>query len=185
MDFKYYTRKFNDSKFQKWTMRIALIALAIVVIYQSVEIHSLSSNSKTIILPPRTPKAFYVSGGYVSKGYAIDMGQYLSQTLLDLSPANYREQLALFMQFVGPSEFNGIKLSLLKQFRALAKLQVSQSFFPGKITVKKGFIYVQGTLMWYMGNNKTKVFNKILKIGFKIKNGEFYVESVSFKKNRV
>ena len=185
MNFKYFKNRLDTSKAQAWTTRIIIIFLCIIVIYQMVVISRLTNDAKTIILPPRVKKAFYVTGSHISKGYAIDMGQYLSQTLLDVSSGDYKTQLGLFLQFVSPSEYNGMELTLLKQFKALAKLQVSQSFFPKRISVKKNDIYVTGSLMWYMGNNHVKVFQKTLIIKYIVENGEFYVKAISFKKNKV
>lgn len=185
MNFKYFKNRMDTTKAQAWTTRIIIIFLCIIVIYQMLVISRLTNDARTIILPPRVKKAFYVTGSNVSKGYAINMGQYLSQTLLDISPGDYKNQLGIFLQFVSPSSYNGMKLTLLKQFKALAKLQVAQSFFPKIISVKKNDIYVTGSLMWYMGSNHVKVFQKTLIIKYIVENGEFYVKAISFKKNNV
>ena len=185
MNFKYFKNRMDTTKAREWTTRIIIIFLCVIVIYQIFIISRLTNNVKTIILPPRVKKAFYITGSSVSKGYLMDMGQYLSQTLLDLSPSNYKSQLGLFLQFVYPSEYNGIKLTLLKQFGALSKLQVSQSFFPNRITIKKNNIYVTGSVIWYMGNNHARVFQKTLIIKYLIQNGEFYVKAISYKKKNI
>ena len=181
MEWKNFKRELDRAILQTWTMRIAVIAMSLVIIVQMFMIFHLTSNSKTIILPPKVKKAFYVSGSHVSKGYAIDMGQYLSQTLLDLTPHNYKTQLNLFLQFAYPPNYNALKTELLVQMKALATLSVSQAFFPQTIKVKHHIIYVGGTLIRVI-TDKSKSYQKTLKIKYLIRNGEFYVQSISYQK---
>ena len=181
MDWRNFKKEFDGAILQAWTLRIVVIAMAIVIVVQTFMILHLTGNSRTIILPPKVNKAFYVTGSHISKGYAIDMGQYLSQTLLDLTPHNYKTQLNLFLQFAYPPNYNSLKTELLMQMKALATLSVAQAFFPQTISVKNHVIYVGGKLIRII-SNKSESYQKILKMKYIIKNGEFYVKSISYKK---
>jgi type IV conjugative transfer system protein TraE len=182
MQWKNFKRDLDKAVLQTWTMRIVVIAMAITIIVQTAIISNLALSSKTIILPPVVKKSFYTVGSKASKGYMVNMGQYLSQTLLDLTPVNYKSQLNMFLQFAYPEYYTGLKIELTKQMKALATLQVSEVFFPNTISTKHHVIYVGGELVRVIGT-KNKSYNKTLKIGYMIKNGEFYVKSVGFKKN--
>ncbi|MHB1696622.1 MAG: TraE/TraK family type IV conjugative transfer system protein [bacterium] len=184
MDWKNFKRQLDRAVLQTWTLRIAVIAMSVVIIVQMFMIARLALNSKTIILPPRVGKAFYVTGSKISKGYMVNMGQYLSQTLLDLTPQNYKAQLNMFLQFAYPADYNALKIELSGQMKALATLSVSQAFFPKTVSVKNHFIYVGGILLRVIGD-KSKSYQKTLKIGYLIKNGELYVKSVSYKKQSI
>jgi len=184
MDWKNFKRQLDLAILQTWTMRIAVIAMAIVIIVQMFMIMHISSNQKIIVLPPKVRKAFYLTGSKFSKGYMVNMGDYLSQKLLDLTPANYKYQLNTFLQFANPPDYNNLKMELLGQMKALAVLSVSQAFFPKTVLVKGHTIYVGGILLRIIGN-KSKSYQKTLKIGYLIKNGELYVKSVSYKKKNV
>jgi len=184
MDWKNFKRQLDLAILQTWTMRIAVIAMAIVIIVQMFMIMRITSNQKIIVLPPKVRKAFYLTGSKFSKGYMVNMGDYLSQKLLDLTPANYKYQLNTFLQFANPSDYNNLKMELLGQMKALALLSVSQAFFPKTVSVKGHTIYVYGILLRIIGN-KSKSYQKTLKIGYLIKNGELNVKSVSYKKENL
>ena len=58
MEWKNFKRELDRAILQTWTMRIAVIAMSLVIIVQMFMIFRLTSNSKTIILPPKVKKSF-------------------------------------------------------------------------------------------------------------------------------
>lgn len=173
--------KFNKSVLKNWILSVVVIVLSSVIIVQTIEIGIMAKDKEFTVLPPVVNTAFTVQGNHYSKGYLIDMGNFISQTVLNVNPKNYESQINLFMQFVNPKDFDSIRLDLLKDYKTLSQLQISQVFYPLSINAGKNVLRVKGNLMRVIGAKSTSE-EKTFIIKYKIVNGEFYVNSIGFAK---
>ena len=173
--------RFNKAVLKNWILTVVVIVLSAVVIAQTIEIGMMAENKEFTVLPPVVNNAFTVQGNHYSKGYLIDMGSFISQTVLNVNPKNYKNQIGLFMQFVNPKNFDEIKLDLMKDYKTLSTLQISQVFYPLSISSDKNVLSVKGNLIRTIGAKSTSE-GKTFIIKYKIINGEFYVSSIGFAK---
>lgn len=179
MNSKYFKTKLDRTILENWTLRISIIALSLCVVILAVFLSINMTKQRTIILPPRVTKQFWVSGNHVSLGYLSQMGYYLAQTLLNITPQNYKTQLDNFMVYVYPPDYNSLNIPLSSQLKSIAELDISQVFYPiGNASVRGDKIFIYGELIRFSDNTNIKK-KKYVVIKFKIQNGRFYVKNVS------
>ena len=166
--------------FESYTLRFVAAALAIVVIAQMVFIGIIIGKQKTIVLPPRVSRSFWVAGNKVSQGYLIQMGNYLSQTVLNFTPKDYKEQLGNFMVYVLPSRYKAINTALESQIKSVTTLGVSSVFYPTKTTIKGNTITITGVTHSFKGAKLTGSQETVI-LGFRIVDGRFYISKILVK----
>ena len=180
MNLSNFKTKMDKTVMESYTLRFIVVVLALVIIAQIVFIGIIIGKQKTIVLPPRVSRSFWVAGGKVSQGYLIQMGDYLSQTVLNFTPKDYKEQLGNFMVYVLPSRYKAIDTALESQIKSVTTLGVSSVFYPTKTLVKGNTITIIGVTHSFKGK-KMKGSQKIVKLGFRVINGRFYVSKILTK----
>ena len=175
-----FQTKLDKTILNSWTLRIVVIAQSIVIIALLVFNFIEQSQQKTIMLPPKITKDFWVAGDIVSKGYMIQMGSYLSQTLLDFTPKTYLNSVHNFLIYVYPASYGYLDTHITEQLHTVTELGVSQIFYPQvyKFDLKKSLMVIQGQLVRFSNKHKTAK-EKYFLIKYLMRNGRFYVTAVS------
>ncbi len=179
MNFSGFKAKWDRTVVEVWTLRIVILALVAANIVLTVSLIIKSSNQKTVILPPVVSKPFWATDSAVSRGYLYDMGRYLSQNLLTFSPETYNQSLSVFMKFVSPKDYKYIHLRLEAQLQDISSLNVSEVFYPQRISFKFRKIIVHGILSRFGSDKKSISKQKTIIFRYLIVAGRFYVTSIS------
>lgn len=180
MNLTNFKTRMDKTIFESYTLRFIVAALAIVVIAQMIFIGIIIGKQKTIVLPPRVSRSFWVAGGKVSQGYLIQMGDYLSQTVLNFTPKDYKEQLGNFMIYVLPARYKAINTALESQIKSVTTLGVSSVFYPTKTTIKGNTITIIGVNHSFKGKKMTGSQETVI-LGYKVVNGRFYISKILVK----
>ena len=180
MNLTNFKTRMDKTIFESYTLRFIVAALAIVVIAQMIFIGIIIGKQKTIVLPPRVSRSFWVAGGKVSQGYLIQMGDYLSQTVLNFTPKDYEEQLGNFMVYVLPARYKAINTALESQIKSVTTLGVSSVFYPTKTTIKGNTITIIGVNHSFKGKKMTGSQETVI-LGYKVVNGRFYISKILVK----
>lgn len=180
MNLSNFKTKMDKTLIEAYTLRFVVFVLAIIIIAQIVFIGVIIGKQKTIVLPPRVSRSFWVAGNKVSQGYLIQMGDYLSQTILNFTPKDYKEQLGNFMVYVLPSRYKAINTALESQIRSVTALGVSSVFYPTKTLIKGNTIKIIGVTHNFKGKKLTGSQETVV-LGFRIINGRFYVSKILTK----
>ena len=180
MNLTNFKTKMDKTIFESYTLRFVVSALAIVVIAQMIFIGIIIGKQKTIVLPPRVSRSFWVAGNRVSQGYLIQMGDYLSQTVLNFTPKDYKEQLGNFMVYVLPARYKAINTALESQIKSVTTLGVSSVFYPTRTIIKGNTLTVTGVTHRFKGGKLTGS-QEIVVLGYRIVNGRFYISKILVK----
>jgi hypothetical protein len=108
------------------------------------------------------------------------MGDYLSQTTLNITPSDYKIQLNNFMIYVLPARYKSIHVAMTSQMKDVATLGVSSVFYPTNTKIKGGKIIIKGTTI-NIRRRKIHSSNKTVFLGFRILNGRFFISSIMVK----
>ncbi len=180
MDAKYFKTKMDKTAVEAYTLRFVIIVLAVVIIAEAVFMGIIVENRRTVVLPPRVSKQFWVAGNRVSRGYLIQMGNYLSQTLLNFTPKDYKTQLGNFMIYVLPARFKSIRTALDNQMQAVTQLGVSSVFYPTATKIKGNKIIITGINHTFK-RSIAKDKQENITLMFVILNGRFYITKIQVK----
>ena len=183
MLFNKFKSLWDNTVAEVWTLRIVIISLTAIILFLLGVIVVQKTDTRTIIVPIGMQKKFWVAGNYVSKSYLTQMGDYLSSDIMTFSPSSFKTSLGIFLHFVPPARYHIMQETLLNQIEKVTELNISQVFYPQRITVKGNRIIVNGNLSEFGGTSKKDVTNvsKTITIYFKIINGRFYVENINVK----
>jgi conjugal transfer pilus assembly protein TraE len=180
VDAKYLKTKMDKTIVEAYTLRFIVIVLAVVIIAEAVFIGIVVENRRTVVLPPRVSKQFWVAGNRVSEGYLTQMGDYLSQTILNFTPKDYKIQLGNFMLYVLPARYKSIRTALNNQMQAVTQLGVSSVFYPTNTKIKDSQIIITGVNHTFKKSIAKDKQKKVI-ITFAILNGRFYITKIQVK----
>ncbi len=182
MDSKYLKTKMDKTIVEAYTLRFAVIVLAVVIIAETIFMGIIVENRRTVVLPPRVSKQFWVAGNKVSAGYLIQMGDYLSQTILNFTPKDYKIQLGNFMVYVLPARFKSMRTALEAQMQAVTQLGVSSVFYPTGTKINGDNIIITGVNHTFKKKISSDKSKQVI-LTFRILNGRFYITKIQVKRS--
>lgn len=156
--------------------------LAVALLLMSFTIYSLYSKKSVIVLPPKVDKEFWVSGDTLSTSYLEQVGYFIADRIMSVSPQNVDRSLDAVKPFftTDPDKLKALDEVFIKIAQTIKENDYYQSFYPLRFYVdKKGnSLVIEGVVrkmagMQYIGEERKRV-----EIKFIIKNGRFFVESI-------
>jgi conjugal transfer pilus assembly protein TraE len=183
-NFKYFSgfeRLVKEVRFQA----IIIYALLFIVLLQGIMLYRTASNREVIVIPPKVDKEFWVSGQSLSYAYMEQVGVYLADSLLSVSPANVDQALSRIMPFLttDPAQVKEIRDSFAGYSKAVKENDWWQSFYPMKVIVddKHNKIDVHGVLRKMTGNVYVgQESNKVISFNYEVRNGRLIITGVKF-----
>jgi conjugal transfer pilus assembly protein TraE len=176
-----YKFKLDRYIYENWTFRIVTLILTGIIVFEGYLISEKVNNQKVIVLPPKISKPFWVTGNIVSKSYLEQMGQFVAFYLFDISKNTAKYSVENILTYVEPDFYGKVKAMLYNQIQYISENDISRVFYPSKITVQKGTITVVGIIKDLIGNNVVNTKQIKLVIGYKIKQGRFWINSIIVK----
>jgi len=180
-----YKFKLDKYIYENWTFRIVTIVLLAVIVYQTILLGDKINNQRVVILPPKITKPFWVSGNKISKVYLEQMGQFIAFYLFDVDTHTAKISVENILPYVEPNFYNKVKEILYSQVKYIIDNDIARVFYPSSIDVhKKGIIKVVGILKDIIGNKIVSSRQIELNIGYKIKEGRFWIVSIVSKEKK-
>jgi len=162
-----------------------IIALALVIITQTIVLVVTVSNKTIVILPPKVDKEFYVVGNTLSKSYLEQVAFYLSDRILSVSPTNANISFEIVAPFLSTNidEQQVIKKTLKEQAKLVIAENLFQSFYPNKFFVneKDSIMSVTGVLRKFIGDMFVQSKEQKVDYHYKIKSGRLIITGVDIK----
>ncbi len=178
-----YKFKLDKYIYENWTFRITTTILVGIIAYQTWLIGEKANNQKVVVLPPKVTKSFWVSGNQVSKSYLEQMAQMIAFYLFNISPNTAKLSVDNILLYVEPQFYSKVKTLLYKQVKYIQENDISRVFYPSIIKVDKpGLIQVIGVKRDIIGNKIVSQDQIELDIGYRIKQGRFWINSIIVKK---
>lgn len=187
MDLKKYIKNneqlVSNNKFLKFIISL----LCFVIIFCVYEIGTVSNNQKTILIPMGLSNKISVGNTYIDEEYLQAMGVYISTLLYSTTPTSVKTQYQILTSLFDEDAYKEYGEELLKTASSHSKNMVSLSMKINKITIEtspKQYIKINLNVDKYIfGAKSEQSFTHTIQIGFIIKNGKFYINSLTEEKN--
>ena len=177
-----YKFKLDKYIYENWTFRIITLVLVGVIVYEAWIIGEKAQNQRVIVLPPKVTKPFWVAGNKISKSYLEQMGQFIAYYLFDISPETAKISVENILPYVEPQFYSKVKAMLYQQVDYITQNDISRVFYPSIVKVNQpGIIKVVGIVKDIIGNKVVSQQQIELDIGYKIKEGRFWINSIVVK----
>lgn len=163
-------------------LALSNIALSIALAVIGVLFANLAGRKVVVILPPKVDKEFWVSGRKVSNTYLEQVGLFIADRLMSVSPSNVEDSLASIYPFLTtePTTLKKLKSFFAEYISEIKENSYWQSFYPMRVDIvpKNRKIVVRGIVKKLSGNVYLGEERKSVEITFRIKNGRFLVEKL-------
>lgn len=167
------------------TQRFLLVIIGIMgaaIIVLSFTMYKTSMVSRTLVLPPKVDKEFWVSGSAMSQSYYEQVGFYIADRIMSVSPATAESSYDTLLPFFSSNsiELAAIKKKLKEQAEFIKKENIYQVFYPTEAIpdVRKRVLSVNGSLRKYIGEMYIHELETRLDIVFDIINGRFVIKKL-------
>lgn len=165
---------------------IVIIFMAIAILSLSFGMYKVISTSKTVIIPPKVDKEFWVSDTTLSAAYYEQVGFYIADRILSVSPSTAEGSYDALLPFFSSNskDLYAIKKMLKEQSEFIKKENVYQVFYPINVVpkAKERLLSVNGSLRKFIGTMYIHDIETRLDIKFDIANGKFIIKSLEVKK---
>lgn len=179
--FKEINKLSNEKKF----FGFIIIVLAIVISVQGVLNYSLITANRTIVLPPAVTKEFWVTDKKLSESYFEQIGFYIADRVLSVSPETVdASYISLLPFFDSNSEsLKAVREKLKSQADFVKAENMYQVFYPMKMYpyYNENKLVIEGPMKKFIGEIlvQDKKLSKITII-YEIKTGRFMIKSLDF-----
>lgn len=185
MIWKKYKFKLDGYIYENWTFRIVTLILSGVIVYQGILLSEKVNNQRVVVLPPKVDKEFWVAGNVVSKAYLEQMGQFVAFYLFNIDKDTAKVSVENILTYVEPKFYGEVKKMLYEQVNYITENDIARVFYPSMIDVsQKGIIKVIGILKDIIGDKVVSSRQVELEIGYKIKQGRFWIVSLKVKESK-
>jgi len=185
MLWKKYKFKLDRYIYENWTFRIVTLVLAGIIVFEGYLLSEKVNNERVVVLPPKISKPFWVAGNKISKSYLEQMGQFVAFYLFDVDKNTAKISVENILTYVEPEFYHIVKKMLYEQVKYITENDISRVIYISKInTNKKGKIEVIGILKDIIGSKVVNTRQVILDIGYKIKQGRFWIVSLVVKEKK-
>ncbi len=170
---------------EKRILLIACVSLSLVVIFFAWSILKLSATQKTIVLPPKVDKEFWVVAGELSTAYFEQVGFYIADRVLSVSPQTAKSSYDTLLPFLSnnPKELGKIREKLVEQADFIIKENIYQVFYPLHVSVnnKESYFEVMGTLRKFVGELYIHEVQSSIKVHYSVVSGRLKINNLEIK----
>lgn len=159
-----------------------IMALLAVVFLEGIFMFRLATHQTVILVPPKVDRELWISGNELSRAYLEQVGIYLADRILNVSPANVDSSLASVYPFLttNPDELKAIKEVFASYASSVKNNDWWQSFYPMKVTIdaSRQMLSIEGILKKITGNTYVGEERRIIVFKFTVQDGRFIVREV-------
>lgn len=172
----------NEKKF----FGFIIIILAFVILVQGILNYNLITANRTIVLPPAVTKEFWATDKQISESYFEQIGFYIADRVLSVSPETVDSSYISLLPFFDSSSQNlkSVRDKLKKQADFIKSEKMYQIFYPLRMypDYSKKQIKIEGPMKKFIGELLVQESNKsYITITYDIKAGRFMIKSLDFK----
>ena len=140
---------------------------------------SLAGRERVILVPPRISQSFWVDAHDVSPEYLEQMGQFLLQLTLNVTPQSVDHQARVLLQYVAPATVGELRASLGATADRLKRDGAATVFAPQELTVDAAHqrLTARGRLTTYIGERRVADVQKTYTLTFGTNAGRIVLTS--------
>lgn len=122
----------------------------------------LAGHERVVVVPPTIHKTFWVESDRVSAEYLEQMGYFLMQLTLNVTPMSVDHQARLLLQYAAPASFGELRAALAAAGQRLKRDSASTVFSAQDVSVdERGLrVGVRGQLTTYISDRRVSDVSK-------------------------
>ena len=139
----------------------------------------LAGHERIVVVPPSIHKTFWVESDRVSSEYLEQMGYFLMQLTLNVTPQSIDHQARLLLQYAAPASFGELRTALLSAAERLKRDGASTVFSAQDITVDERALKVgvRGQLTTFISDRRVSEVSKAYAIELQYAGGRLFLKA--------
>jgi len=139
----------------------------------------LAGHERIVVVPPSIHKTFWVDADRVSSEYLEQMGYFLMQLTLNVTPQSVDHQAKVLLQYAAPASFGELRAALLATAERLKRDGASTVFSPQDLTVDERALRVgvRGQLTTFISDRRVSEVSKGYAIELQYSGGRVFLKA--------
>ena len=139
----------------------------------------LAGHERIVVVPPAIHKTFWVESDRVSSEYLEQMGYFLMQLTLNVTPQSIDHQAKILLQYAAPASFGELRTVLLAAAERLKRDGASTVFSAQDITVDERALRVgvRGQLTTFISDRRVSEVSKAYAIELQYSGGRLFLKA--------
>ena len=139
----------------------------------------LSSHQRVVMVPPSVHKTFWVEEERVSAEYLEQMGYFLMQLTLNVTPQSVDHQSKVLLQYAAPAAYGELRTTLLSAAERLKRDGAATVFSPRELRVdERGLrVGIRGQLTTFISDRRVSEVAKAYAIEFQYTAGQIFLKA--------
>lgn len=139
----------------------------------------LASHQRVVVVPPTIHKTFWVESDRVSSEYLEQMGYFLMQLTLNVTPQSVDHQAKVLLQYAAPAAYGELRMALLAAAERLKRDGASTVFSPQDLIVDERTLRVgvRGQLTTFISDRRVAEVSKGYAIELQYSSGRVFLKS--------
>ncbi|MHB8697646.1 MAG: type IV conjugative transfer system protein TraE [Sulfuricaulis sp.] len=165
----------GDNKFYKFTMLMMIVTCIILALV----VYGMNGKERTVVIPATLSKSFWVDDDHVSREYLEQMGIFLAQLELSVTPNSYKYQTDTLLKYVHPSAYGALQLALAENGEKLARDNSATWYTPRLTQVDSSGkrLAITGDLITFISDKQVSKVSKTYLLEFVYTNAKLYLKT--------
>ncbi len=139
----------------------------------------MSSHERVVVVPPTVHKTFWVEDERVSAEYLEQMGYFLMQLTLNVTPLSIDHQAKVLLQYAAPAAYGELRTALSSAAERLKRDGAATVFSPRDLIVDERSLKVgiRGQLTTFISDRRVSEVAKGYAVEFQYTAGQIFLKS--------
>ena len=139
----------------------------------------MTSHERVVVVPPSVHKTFWVEDERVSGEYLEQMGYFLMQLTLNVSPLSVDHQSKVLLQYAAPAAYGELRTALSSAAERLKRDGAATVFSPRDLIVDERALKVgiRGQLTTFISDRRVSEVAKGYAVEFQYTAGQIFLKS--------
>lgn len=158
---------------------VLLVGSMLVNLVLAVFAVRLAGHERVVLVPPTIHKTFWVESDRVSSEYLEQMGYFLMQLTLNVTPQSVDHQAKVLLQYAAPASFGELRSALLAAAERVKRDGASTVFSPQDLTVDERALRVgvRGQLTTFISDRRVSEVSKGYAIELQYSGGRVFLKA--------
>ena len=158
---------------------VLLVGSMLVNLVLAVFTMRLAGHQRIVVVPPNIHKTFWVESDQVSSEYLEQMGYFLMQLTLNVTPQSVDHQAKVLLQYAAPASFGELRTALLAAAERLKRDGASTIFSARDVLVDERALKVgvRGQLTTFISDRRVSDVSKGYAIELQYSGGRIFLKA--------
>lgn len=158
---------------------VLLVGSMLVNLVLAVFTARLAGHQRVVVVPPTIHKTFWVESDRVSSEYLEQMGYFLMQLTLNVTPQSVDHQAKVLLQYAAPAAYGELRMALLAAAERLKRDGASTVFSPQDLIIDERTLRVgvRGQLTTFISDRRVAEVSKGYAIELQYSGGRVFLKS--------